>query len=96
MVRTASALILCSILAGCQTTQNRLSKAEVTKAVAQIKIDLPDMPDACIALMGRAYPKAGEKWVILQKRWEALADNRDQQSADCLEWWTDYRSGINP
>ncbi|MBP1852100.1 hypothetical protein [Rhizobium halophytocola] len=93
MVRLASLIVLIA-LAGCETTQGRLSEAKVTEAVAKMSIDLPDLPEACVAETGRAYPKAAEPWVVLQKRWEILADNRDRLSADCQKWWDDYRAAI--
>lgn len=93
MARFAS-LILLALLAGCTTTQERLSGAKTTEAVARVRLELPALPAACTAEMERAYPRAGEAWVILQKRWEILAANRDQFSADCKAWWDDYRRAM--
>ncbi|MBP1849705.1 hypothetical protein [Rhizobium halophytocola] len=101
MVRLASLILVPAVLLAigasgraCQTTQDRLSSAKVTEAVAKVRIELPELPEACVAEMERAYPKAGEPWVILQKRWEILAANRDQMSADCKTWWDDYRNRL--
>lgn len=85
------ALICLLALAGCQTDQDRLSGAAISAALIHADDPLPDLPAACTAEMPRAIPKASEPWVITQKRWEYLAENRDHLSNDCKTWWDSYR-----
>lgn len=94
MARTL-ALILLMALTGCVSTQERLSRAETVKALAQEKPSLPDLPPSCTALTGRAYPKVSEAWVITQKRWEYIADYRDEQAKACGSAWNAYRAKFN-
>lgn len=96
MVFRASLIAFAAVLAGCQSTQQaRLSGAAITQAIAKAPVPKINLPDACTAKTGRAYPKAGEPWVVLQKRWEFIADARDQQSADCAQWADDYNAAIS-
>lgn len=70
---------------GDETAQQKLVGAARVKAAAESKVDIPEMPEACTAMMGRAKP-GGEPWVFTNERWEILADNRDQLTLDCAEW----------
>lgn len=92
MVRTASLIVIMFLLSSCgPDLQTRYSDAKRVEALARAEDPLPDMPAACVAEMGRAYPSRTEKWVITQRRWETLAENRDQEAVDCGQWWDDYR-----
>lgn len=90
----ALALITLALLAGCTTTQDRLSTAATVKAIAQEKPAVPDLPASCVAKMGRVKPKIGEPWVIYDQRWNMVADTRDQASADCQAQWSAYRAAL--
>ncbi len=46
---------------------------------------------ACVAKMGRVRP-GDEPWVIVQKRWQILAENRDRQADDCAAWGRDMQT----
>ncbi len=83
-------------LVGCATTQSGAYRsARVAEALASAPIILPaKLPDACTAKIGRVVVSTREAWVSIIKRWEIVADNRNQQADDCAEWWDDYRSGL--
>lgn len=91
-------LALASTGAACQTQQSRVSTAVSVQAVAS-NPPKPELPASCTELMERAKPKLTEAWVVTQKRWEFLADNRDQASRDCqASWdafWASYSQFIN-
>ncbi len=90
MVRCTS-LILMLALAGCATdgTSQAYSSAKVAAAVAAKPSSPIPMPDACKAHVDRVSPRVGEPWPVVQKRWEIVADNRDQQADDCAAWDAD-------
>lgn len=90
MVRIAP-LIALLVLAGCQTDKasQAFSDATVAAAVAAQPVSPIPMPEACKAHMGRVVPKFGEKWPVVQKRWEIVADLRDKQADDCASWDAD-------
>ncbi|UIK04921.1 hypothetical protein [Neorhizobium galegae] len=89
MVRAS--LILLTLLAGCQSVQERAEKAADAKGRAQASTPFPDLPGACTAKMERVKPKPSEPRVITLKRWDVVADNRDRQSADCAQWGVDMK-----
>lgn len=86
-------LAIASTGASCQTAQDRVSTAVSVQAVVR-NPPKPELPASCTALMERVKPRVGEAWVIFARRWEIVADNRDQQARDCqLSWdafWTAY------
>ncbi|MFN3833366.1 MAG: hypothetical protein ACK4SQ_14165 [Allorhizobium sp.] len=88
MARLALILVLAvaSTGAACQTQQSRISTAVSVQAVTY-NPPKPELPASCTELMERAKPKMTEAWVVTQKRWEFLADNRDQASRDCQSQW---------
>lgn len=90
MVRAA--LILLTLLAGCQSIQERADKAAEAKGRAQASTPFPDLPAACTAKMERVRPKPEEPRVITLKRWDVVADNRDRQAADCGAWGAEMKS----
>lgn len=95
VVQTAFALIVAAIvLNGCTTTQERLSNAKTTQALVNVPVPQFNAPEACTAKTGRAYPSQQEPRVMLQQRWLFIADNRDQQSADCGAAIADYNKSI--
>lgn len=79
-------LAIASTGASCQTAQDRVSSAVSVQAVVR-NPPKPELPASCTELMERAKPKLSEAWVVTQKRWEFLADNRDQASRDCQAQW---------
>jgi hypothetical protein len=90
-------LAIASTGASCQTAQDRVSTAVSVQAVVR-NPPKPDLPASCTALMERVKPRVGEAWVIFARRWEIVADNRDQQTADCkASWdafWASYSQSI--
>lgn len=76
---------------GCQTIEQRASEAAAAKGEAQASIPFPDLPPACTAKMERVRPKPGEPRVITLKRWDVVANNRDQQAEDCRAWGQDLK-----
>lgn len=82
---------------GCETIDHSaaLSAARQAEAVASAKIDLPNLDASCTAKTGRVYPTTEQARVITQKRWLAVADNRDRQSVDCAAWWSAFKTNIN-
>ena len=95
MASTALKLCVAGLLvalAGCSTTNARLSQAAITQGVAKASVPFPDLPAACTAKMGRVKA-GGEPWVITMRRWEFLADNRDRLAADCASWGADMKTG---
>ena len=78
---------------GCETVDHAaaLSAAKQAEAVAAARPNLPNLPAACTVKTGRVYPTLTEARVITQKRWLAVADNRDRQAEDCAAWWASYR-----
>jgi len=92
----ARALILIMVLAlsACSTTSQRLGAISTQAGKTRAAITLPDIPEACTAYIERVYPKLGEKARWTQKRWEFIADNRDQQARDCRKWWDDYKASV--
>lgn len=100
MVRKIALIVVLAIAstgAACQTQQSRISTAVSVQAVVR-NHPKPELPASCTELMERAKPKLTEAWVVTQKRWEFLAENRDQASRDCqLEWdafWTAYKTTL--
>jgi hypothetical protein len=90
LIQTGLLLLLCGV-AGCQTVEQRV--AEVARADGQTRaqLSLPDLPPECTAKVGRVKP-GDEPWVVSIRRWEVLAENRDEKSLDCAAWWADYRA----
>lgn len=89
MVRKAALILVLAIGstgASCQTAQDRISTAVSVQAVVR-NPPKPELPASCTELMERAKPKLTEAWVVTQKRWEFLADNRDQASRNCQSQW---------
>jgi hypothetical protein len=84
-------LALASTGATCQGPQDRISAAVSVQAVLANPAK-PELPASCTELMERAKPKLTEAWVVTQKRWEILADNRDQAARDCQWQWDAYWS----
>ncbi|MBX9467197.1 MAG: hypothetical protein KL839_04835 [Rhizobium sp.] len=84
--------------AACQTPQSRISSAVSVQAVVR-NPPKPELPASCTVLMEIAKPKLTEAWVVTQKRWEFLAENRDQAAEDCRsEWdayWSAYKAALN-
>lgn len=91
-------LAVASTGATCQGPESRISAAVTVQAVAA-NTPKPDLPASCTQLMERAKPKLTEAWVVTQKRWEFLAENRDQAATDCrAEWdayWSAYTAALN-
>lgn len=88
-------LIVCALLlSGCQSAKERADEAAVTRHLANLSADLPDLDPSCTQKVGRVRPKPDEPWVIYDRRWNAVADNRDRASKDCDAWWADYRAGL--
>lgn len=91
------ALAIASTGASCQTAEDRISTAVSVQAVVR-NHPKPELPASCTALMERVKPRVGEAWVIFARRWEIVADNRDQQARDCqLEWdafWIAYKATL--
>ncbi|WP_448774013.1 hypothetical protein [Agrobacterium vitis] len=77
---------------GCQTLDQRASAAAVIQGQARAQSQFPDLPEACVAKMGRVAPRDDEARVMTLKRWEVVADNRDRQAADCAAWGADMKS----
>lgn len=87
----STALILVLALAGCQTTAERAQQAAQVKGTTQAVVAFPDPPAACIAKIGRVRV-GDEPWVVTFRRWEVVADLRDQQAADCQAWFNDMKA----
>lgn len=96
MAPRALILIAAILLAGCKTTDHAaaLSAARQAEAVASARIDLPNLDATCTAKTGRVYPTTTEARVITQKRWLAVADNRDRQADDCAAWWAAFKTAM--
>ncbi|HWU63558.1 MAG TPA: hypothetical protein VN112_16185 [Ensifer sp.] len=92
MVRIAP-LIALVVLAGCQgdKASQAFSSATAARAVAVQPVRPIPIDQACTAHMGRVVPKVGEKWPVVQKRWEIVADLRDKQADDCAAWDADRK-----
>lgn len=78
-----AALMATLALAGCGTAVARLDQAAETTGATRAAIVRPATPESCTAKMERVRPRVGEKARWTQKRWEIVADNRDQLAADC-------------
>lgn len=87
----STALILLLMLASCQSTAQRAEKAAEDVGRTQASVSFPDPPPACIAKVGRVRV-GDEPWVISFRRWEVVADLRDQQAADCAAWFADVKA----
>lgn len=83
-------ILACVLLAGCQTTEQRFTAAAKTEGEARVVIPFPDPPPSCVAKIGRVRI-GDEPWVVTFRRWEVVADIRDQQAADCAAWFDDMR-----
>jgi hypothetical protein len=85
-------LILAALLlTGCQTVEKRVTEAAKAEGQARASNPFPDPPPACIAKVGRVRI-GDEPWVVTFKRWEVVADLRDQQAADCQAWFDDMKA----
>lgn len=89
MARSALILMI-ALLAGCQSLNQRASIAAAVEGQARASMPFPDLPEACVAKMGRVRP-GDEPWVIVHKRWQILAENRDRQADDCAAWGRDMQ-----
>lgn len=82
------------LIVSCSTTDARVSVAAKQVGEANAEASLPvALPGDCTAKMGRVKP-GSEAWVLVQKRWEILAENRDDRAINCGKWWDDYRSAV--
>ena len=88
-------MLLVVLLSSCQTTQNRLSNAVETNTLASTGVNLPNLPLSCIQHMEKAYPNKNEPWVVTQKRWEILAENKNDQISNCEKWYNSIRDGYS-
>lgn len=84
-------ILICLLLTGCATTEQRISAAAKTGGEARAVIPFPDPPASCVAKIGRVRI-GDEPWVVTFKRWEVVADIRDQQAADCAAWFADIKA----
>jgi hypothetical protein len=84
-------IIVAVLLAGCQSINERASIVAGVQGQARASIPFPDLPDACTVKVGRVKP-GDEPWVIVQKRWQIVADNRDRQADDCAAWGRDMQT----
>lgn len=85
-------LILAALLlTGCQTIEQRVTAAAKAEGQARAVIAFPDPPASCIAKVGRVRI-GDEPWVVSFRRWEVVADLRDQQAADCAAWFADMNA----
>jgi len=84
-------MLMLALLAGCQSLTGRASIAAAVEGQARASVPFPDLPEACVAKMGRVWP-GDERWVIVQKRWQILAENRDRQADDCVAWGRDMQT----
>lgn len=84
-------ILICLLLASCQTTEQRVTAAAKTEGGARAVIPFPDPPASCVAKIGRVRI-GDEPWVVTFKRWEIVADNRDQLAADCAAWFADIKA----
>lgn len=91
-------LAIASTGAACQTPQSRISTAVSVQAVVR-NPPKPELPVSCTELMERVKPRLGEAWVVYDRRWNIVADNRDQASRDCqMEWesfWVAYSAFLS-
>lgn len=87
----ASLIFLCLLLTGCATTEQRVTAAAKTEGEARAVIPFPDPPASCVAKIGRVRI-GDEPWVVTFRRWEVVADIRDQQAADCAAWFADIKA----
>lgn len=90
--RLAYAALTALLLAGCQSTEERLQAAAVVQGEARAERQFPDLPEACTAKTGRVRAQEGEARVVTLKRWEVVADNRDRQADDCKSWGADMKA----
>lgn len=90
--RLAGAALTALLLAGCQSTEERLQAAAVVQGQAQAAREFPDLPEACTVKTGRIRPQEGEARVVTLKRWEVVADVRDRQADDCKSWGADMKA----
>lgn len=86
-----SLIILAALLSGCQSGNERVSAAAAVQGQARASVPFPDLAWACVAKVGRVRP-GDEPWVIVQKRWEIIAENRDRQADDCAAWGRDMKA----
>ncbi|WP_299864352.1 hypothetical protein [uncultured Hoeflea sp.] len=99
MARTLITPLVTLALAGCGTAIKKLDQAAETTGEARARIERPVTPPSCIAKMERVKPKVDEKARWTQKRWEIVADNRDQLAADCgaaLDAYWDEITKVGP
>ncbi|MNE46177.1 hypothetical protein D3C80_1405010 [compost metagenome] len=87
-------ILLCLLLTGCATTEQRVTTAAKTEGEARAVIPFPDPPASCVAKIGRVRI-GDEPWVVTFRRWEVVADIRDQQAADCAAWFADMKENWN-
>ena len=84
------ALIACLLMSakGCVSIGDLDARTrDAARDLGQARAQQPllDLPPACTVKMGRVKP-GGEPWVLTQKRWEVLAENRDRHADDCAAW----------
>lgn len=87
-------LAVASTGAACQTPQSRISNAVSVQAVVRSP-PKPELPASCTEMMERVKPRLGEAWVVYDRRWNIVADNRDQAAADCQSQWDAYWSAYS-
>lgn len=80
-----SLILLCLLLAGCQSVQDKLNAAKSQEAVTKARVSLPDWPVYCSEEMPAVIPKIGEKFRHSQARWEVVRDNENARIKWCAE-----------
>lgn len=99
LIALPAALMAALALAGCGTAVARLDQAAEATGATRAGIVRPATPESCTAKMERVKPKLGEKTRWTLKRWEIVADNRDQLAADCgaaLDAYWDEITKVGP
>ncbi|MHC2298131.1 hypothetical protein [Rhizobium mongolense] len=87
----AALIFIAVLLAGCQSVDKRVTAAATVQGQARAYVPFPDLPEACVAKVGRVR-LGDEPWVIIHRRWQIVADNRDRQADDCKAWGRDMQS----
>ncbi len=83
-----------AILTGCGGLDQRLMAASSEIGRQNAGVNLPALPARCRDKMPRVMPRAGEKWRLVQGRWNIVADGEDRRTADCTAFYDDVKAGL--
>lgn len=87
-------IVTVAALSGCASQNTRIATAAEGQARASAQLALPEsLPATCTAKIG-AVRVGDEPFVATIKRYQILAENRNDQTDACVAWWGNFRKEV--